>query len=177
MRTVFWAYKLVVEIGRLCDQQKEKGHDGRTDFARIPLAFVIFGAELRLDNMSSYFKIPKEIPDPVVLFEGNRARVISKAHADRLTSDNDGRIPQATICGTRNIRSNLGKLTLPAVRANVVRQGLSARMTPRHPQSGGDFRRGAYHDLLDSMKYGEPELLRYYRNPSNTRKQNYAAPK
>jgi hypothetical protein len=84
----------------------------------------------------------------VILYEGNRARIIGKSEADDLMVPGN---PCAEKCGMLTIRSNKGKLTLKAIRRTKLTsaRGLSSRMSPSHPQSGGDFRRGAYHDLLN----------------------------
>lgn len=116
--------------------------------------------------MSSRIKIPDDIADPALLFEGNRARVIEKSKAEDMCDLRDDRKPSARRCGSQKVRSNLwsGTRELSAYRVtnfghtDVLRSNrLSSRMSPRHPQANGDFRRGAYHDLLDAG--GNPEAL------------------
>jgi hypothetical protein len=120
--------------------------------------------------MSSRFKIPKEIKDPAILLNGNSAEIIKKADAEAMCDLRDGKKPSARRCGFQKVRSdcwngtrelelyrltNFGHADVPRIR------GLSSRMSPRHPQSGRDFRRGAYHDLLDAG--GDPETLTVWK--------------
>jgi hypothetical protein len=104
----------------------------------------------------------------VLFFEANRAWIIGRDEADLLTIPGN---PCAMPDGTREIRSNRGTFVLRAIRRIRLTsaRSLSSRMSPRHPQSGGDFRRGAYHDLLDG---GNPTALatwgkqnRHYNGP------------
>jgi hypothetical protein len=92
----------------------------------------------------------------VIFFEGSRACIIGKSDADGLMVPGN---PCPEKCGVRTIRSNKGKLALKVIRRTKLTsaRGLSSRMSPRHPQSGGDFRCGAYHNLLDAG--GDPETL------------------
>jgi hypothetical protein len=133
--------------------------------------------------MSGYFKIPEYliptlldkrgevVNDPdgkpkkdvrgieklIVLFlEANRAHIIGRDEANLMTIPGN---PCAIADGTREIRSNRGTFVLKAIRRIRLTstRSLSSRMSPQHPQSGGDFRRGAYHDLLDAG--GNPAAL------------------
>ena len=105
----------------------------------------------------------------VILFEGSRARIIGKSDADDLMVPGN---PCAEKCGMLTIRSNKGKLALKAIRRTKLTsaRGLSWRMSPSHPQSSGDFRRGAYHDLLDganpvaSLSWGDQN--RHHNGPT-----------
>jgi hypothetical protein len=116
--------------------------------------------------MSSRFKIPKEIVVPVILLNGKSAKIISKSDAQAMCDLSDGKKPSARRCGSQKARSdrwpgtellevykltNFGNSELPPKR------GLSSRMSPRHPRANGDFRRGAYHDMLDAG--GDPAVL------------------
>jgi hypothetical protein len=116
--------------------------------------------------MSSRIQIPDDLEDPVLFFKGNRARVIEKCQAEAMCDMSSGKKPSARGCGSRKVRSNRwpGTKELNAYRATNFgnadvppRRGLSSRMSPRHPRANGDFRRGAYHDLLDAG--GNPEAL------------------
>ena len=146
--------------------------------------------------MSGYFKIPeyliptlldkhgKAIKDEhgkpkkdirgiekliVIFFEANRARIIGRDEADLLTVPGN---PCAISDGTREIRSNRGTFVLRAIRRIRLTstRSLSSRMSPSHPQSGGDFRRGAYHDMLDAG--GNPFALATWK-----RLRNYNGPR
>jgi hypothetical protein len=105
----------------------------------------------------------------VILFEGSCARIIGKSEADELMAPGNA-YPEK--CGTLTIRSNKGKLKLKAIRRSKLTsaRGLSSRMSPSHPQSSGDFRRGAYHDLLDganpvaSLSWGDQN--RHHNGPA-----------
>jgi len=105
----------------------------------------------------------------VILFEGSRARIIGKREADDLMVLGNA-FPEK--CVTLKIRSNKGKLELKAIRRTKLTsaRGLSSRMSPSHPQSNGDFRRGAYHDLLDganpvaSLSWGDQN--RHHNGPA-----------
>ncbi len=128
--------------------------------------------------MSSRFKIPKEIKDPAILLNGNSAKIIKKADAEAKCDLRDGKKPSARRCGFQKVRSDrwagtreleVYKLTDFGHADLPPKRGLSSRMSPRHPQSEGDFRRGPYHDLLDG---GNPEALatwgeqnRHYNGP------------
>jgi hypothetical protein len=120
--------------------------------------------------MSSRFKIPIEIAVPVILLNGKSAKIINKADADAMCDMGDGKKTTARRCGFQKVRSdrwdgmrqlevyrltNFGATDAPRTR------GISSRMSPRHPQSGGDFRRGAYHDLLDAG--GNPKTLTVWK--------------
>jgi hypothetical protein len=105
----------------------------------------------------------------VILFEGSRARIIGKCEADDLMASGNAYQEK---CGMLEIRSNKGKLKLKAIRRTKLTsaRGLSSRMSPSHPQSSGDFRRGAYHDLLDganpvaSLSWGDQN--RHHNGPA-----------
>jgi hypothetical protein len=120
--------------------------------------------------MSSRVKIPNDVEDPALFFEGNRARIIEKRKAEAMCDLSAGKNPSARRCGSQKVRSdrwtgtrelnayratNFGDSELPPIR------GLSSRMSPRHPRANGDFRRGAYHDLLDAG--GEPRTLTVWK--------------
>jgi hypothetical protein len=116
--------------------------------------------------MSSRFKIPKEIVIPVILLNGKSAKIISKSDALAMCDLSDGKKPSARRCGSQKARSDLWpgtrelevyKFTDFGHSAVPPRRGLSSRMSPRHPRSNGDFRRGAYHDMLDAG--GNPTIL------------------
>jgi|GEM_PF-5756445 hypothetical protein len=140
-------------------------------------------AGVRPNPMSGYFKIPEYLIPTlldkrgevvkdadgkpkkdvrglekliVLFFEANRAHIIGRDEANLLTIPGH---PCAISDGTREIRSNRGVFVLRAIRRIRLTsaRSLSSRMSPRHPQSGGDFRRGAYHDLLDAG--GNPAVL------------------
>jgi hypothetical protein len=130
--------------------------------------------------MSSRVKIPNELEDPALLFEGNRVRVIEKCQAEAMCDMSSGKKTSARRCVSQKVRSNRwpGTIELNAYRATNFgnadvppRRGLSSRMSPRHPRANGDFRRGAYHDLLDAG--GNPTALadwgkkenRHYNGP------------
>jgi hypothetical protein len=105
----------------------------------------------------------------VILFEGSRARIIGKSEADDLIVSGKACVEK---CETLEIRSNKGKLTLKVIHRTKLTcaRGLSSRMSPSHPQSSGDFRRGAYHDLLDganpvaSLSWGDQN--RHHNGPA-----------
>jgi hypothetical protein len=92
----------------------------------------------------------------VVFFEANRARIIGRDEAASLTVPGN---PCARRDGVRKIRSDRGVFTLPAIKRTkmTAARGISSAMSPRHPRSDGDFRRGAYFDLLD--RGGNPQQL------------------
>jgi hypothetical protein len=164
-------------------------------------------AGVRPNPMSGYFKIPEYLI-PILLdkrgevvkdadgkpkkdvrglekliilfFEANRAHIIGRDEANLLTIPGN---PCAISDGTREIRSNRGVFVLRAIRRIRLTsaRSLSSRMSPQHPQSGGDFRRGAYHDLLDAG--GNPETLTIWKGlphnnfvASEIRKRRYATP-
>ena len=116
----------------------------------------------------------------VLFFEANRAHIIGRDEANLLTIPGN---PCAIADGTCEIRSNRGTFVLRAIRRIRLTsaRSLSSRMSPRHPQSGGDFRRGAYHDLLDAG--GNSETLTIWNGlphnnfvASEIRKRRYATP-
>ena len=139
----------------------------------VAVSFVVVVCSL----MSSRFKIPKEIKEPAILLNGNSAEIIEKANAEEMCDLRDGKKTSARRCGFQKVRSDRweGTVELELYRltnfgnADVPRiHGLSSRMSPRHPQSGGDFRRGAYHDLLDAG--ADPEILTIWKGlPHNNR--------
>jgi hypothetical protein len=121
-------------------------------------------AGVRPNPMSGYFKIPEYLIPTlldkrgevvkdadgkpkkdvrglekliVLFFEANRAHIIGRDEANLLTIPGH---PCAISDGTREIRSNRGVFVLRAIRRIRLTsaRSLSSRMSPRHPQSGGD---------------------------------------
>jgi hypothetical protein len=171
-RYEFWR-KAAISIQLCFGLHQKDSHPQRSasNFAIVFLRVVAVSlAVVVCSLMSSRFKIPKEIEDPAILLNGNSAKIIKKANAEAMCDLRDGRKPSARRCGFQKVRSdrwngtrelevyrltNFGHADVPRIRS------LSSRMSPRHPQSGGDFRRGAYHDLLDAG--GDPTILTIWK--------------